>query len=209
MFRYRGGDDLMVRRTIISVCTPILALMTFLIAWPGILAFVAEIPACSSANGAAWMQAAAAAVTILVTSGFGLYELRARRRAEGKEKAMNYSIACDVFSDTAKELNRIFGQTRYEAEVLKNPSLLFKANCDIMQEIAFKPFPDQEHATIAFALRNAMFEMLSGITALENIPRSEPSKEKVRDALKSAKKLIGDPKFRRSERTPTIVLPAS
>lgn len=157
-----------------------------------------------SGEQAAVVQALAAAITILGTATFALYEIYARRSQDEHDKSVNFSIACDVFSDTLGEFNRIYKHSPYKSESLKQPSLLFRANADVLQDLTFKPLPDRDRAKLLFSMRRSSYNMLSGIIALETYPDSQTTKDKLNDAFAEASALIKDPLFRRSDRTPDI-----
>ncbi|WP_156029639.1 hypothetical protein [Ancylobacter sp. FA202] len=182
----------------------IVMLATFLLIWPSILTTITREDFMSDSN-AAWVQAIAAAITIMGATGYAVFGMIKASFADNRERHLTFRIACDVFSDSAKYLYDIHDLGNHRSESLKAPSLIFQANAEILQQMAFRPLPDGDHANLVFELRTCSYRMLSGIIALQAHPSSAPPLAQISDALKEAKKLIAGPLFIKSEqRTPKI-----
>lgn len=99
---------------------------------------------------AAWVQAAGALLTIVLTGGFAIYEMMSRGATKREEKRINYSIALDIYKDSVEQLDGYF---TYDIDMRHVAKTIVKSNVELIQQIAFKDLPSNGAAKDMFKMR--------------------------------------------------------
>lgn len=120
-----------------------------------------------SNTAAAWVQAAGAVLTIIVTGGFAIFELTARSRIKADEKRINYSIARDIYADSVSQLKGFYG---YDGVLRHVARTIVKSNVELIQQIAFKDLPSNDAANDMFAMRTYIISIHAIMERWANSP---------------------------------------